>query len=73
MAQLHNHIRQYGIDPKRLAEYAAEIKQIKTLAEDYSPVNRIYQLSIYDEAGVRIAEVEKTVYIRRKKAKPDLK
>lgn len=52
---------------------AAEIKQIKTLAEDYSPVNRIYQLSIYDEAGVRIAEVEKTVYIRRKKAKPDLK
>lgn len=52
---------------------AAEIKQIKTLAEHYSPVNRIYQLSIYDEAGVRIAEVEKTVYIRRKKAKPDLK
>ncbi|USE83027.1 PaaI family thioesterase [Acinetobacter tibetensis] len=52
---------------------AAEIKQIKTLAEDYSAVNRIYQLSIYDETGVRIAEVEKTVYIRRKKAKPDLK
>jgi hypothetical protein len=52
---------------------AAEIKHIKTLAEDYSPVNRIYQLSIYDETGVRIAEVEKTVYIRRKKPKPDLK
>ncbi|TCB67877.1 DUF4442 domain-containing protein [Acinetobacter sp. ANC 4178] len=52
---------------------AAEIKHIKTLAEDYSPVNRIYQLSIYDETGVRIAEVEKTVYIRRKKSKPDLK
>ena len=52
---------------------AAEIKQIKTMAEDYSAVNRIYQLSIYDETGVRIAEVEKTVYIRRKKAKPDLK
>ncbi|HEX5382010.1 MAG TPA: DUF4442 domain-containing protein [Acinetobacter sp.] len=52
---------------------AAEIKQIKTLAEDYSAVNRIYQLSIYDKTGVRIAEVEKTVYIRRKKAKPDLK
>lgn len=52
---------------------AAEIKHIKTLAEDYSPVNRIYQLSIYDATGVRIAEVEKTVYIRRKKPKPDLK
>jgi acyl-coenzyme A thioesterase PaaI-like protein len=52
---------------------SAEIKHIKTLAEDYSAVNRIYQLSIYDETGVRIAEVEKTIYIRRKKPKSDLK
>ncbi|MFH4307647.1 DUF4442 domain-containing protein, partial [Acinetobacter baumannii] len=28
-----------------------------------------YHLNIFDESGVRIAEVQKTLYIRRKKAK----
>ncbi|MHA3892540.1 DUF4442 domain-containing protein [Acinetobacter sp. GXMZU3951] len=50
---------------------AAEIQHIKSLTEDYSPINRVYLLNIYDDAGVRIAEVEKTVYIRRKKPKSD--
>lgn len=48
---------------------AQEIQDIRQLTEDYAPVNRQYQLSIYDEKGDRIAEVEKTVYIRRKKSK----
>ena len=50
---------------------AAEIQHIKSLTEDYSAINRVYLLNIYDDAGVRIAEVEKTVYIRRKKPKSD--
>jgi hypothetical protein len=40
------------------------------LADNYAPVHRIYTLNIYDEAGIRIAEVEKTLYIRLKKPKP---
>ena len=43
---------------------------MKKLADNYAPVHRIYTLNIYDEAGIRIAEVEKTLYIRRKKPKP---
>ncbi|TCM71072.1 acyl-coenzyme A thioesterase PaaI-like protein [Acinetobacter calcoaceticus] len=46
-----------------------EIEQIKTLAEDYSPVYRNYTLNIFDESGLRVAEVQKTLYIRRKKPK----
>ncbi len=48
---------------------AEEIATIINLATDNAPVYRHYQLNIYDEAGVRIAEVEKTVYIRRKQSK----
>lgn len=33
-------------------------------------VHRNYTVNIFDEAGLRIAEVEKTLYIRRKKPKP---
>lgn len=46
-----------------------EISKIKRLAENHEPVLRSYTLNIVDEAGTRIAEVEKTLYIRRKKAK----
>lgn len=51
---------------------AEEIKTIQQLAQDYAPVNRVYTFNIYDENGARIAEVEKTVYIRRKKPKADI-
>ncbi len=40
---------------------------VRISAEEVS--YRHYQLNIYDEAGVRIAEVQKTVYIRRKQSK----
>lgn len=46
-----------------------EINQIKQLAEHHAPVYRTYNLNIFDESGIRIAEVQKTVYIRRKKSK----
>lgn len=46
-----------------------EIEQIKALAENYAPVIRNYSLNIFDEAGLRIAEVQKTLYIRRKQPK----
>ncbi|RZJ20636.1 MAG: DUF4442 domain-containing protein [Acinetobacter sp.] len=46
-----------------------EINQIKQLAEYHAPVYRTYNLNIFDESGIRIAEVQKTVYIRRKKPK----
>lgn len=45
-----------------------EIEHIKMLAENYAPVIRNYSLNIFDEAGLRIAEVQKTLYIRRKKS-----
>ena len=45
-----------------------EIQHIKMLAENYAPVIRNYSLNIFDEAGLRIAEVQKTLYIRRKKS-----
>lgn len=48
---------------------STEIDQIKQLTENHAPVYRNYSLNIFDEAGVRIAEVQKTVYIRRKKPK----
>ncbi|MFH7766757.1 PaaI family thioesterase [Acinetobacter sp. BSP-28] len=48
---------------------STEIEQIKQLAENHAPVYRNYNVNIFDESGVRIAEVQKTVYIRRKKPK----
>jgi acyl-coenzyme A thioesterase PaaI-like protein len=48
---------------------STEIDQIKRLAENHAPVYRNYHINIFDESGVRIAEVEKTIYIRRKKPK----
>ncbi len=63
------------LSPGRSTVYAdirvdlAEIEQIRELAENYAPVLRTYHLNIFDESGVRIAEVQKTLYIRRKKAK----
>ena len=47
-----------------------EIDHIKKLADNYQPVYRNYTLNIFDDSGLRIAEVQKTVYIRRKKSKP---
>ena len=49
---------------------ANEINHVKELAENYAPVIRIYVVNIFDESGLRIAEVHKTLYIRRKKPKP---
>ena len=46
-----------------------EIADIKALAANNEPVFRSYTLNILDEAGTRIAEVEKVLYIRRKKPK----
>lgn len=48
---------------------ATEIAEIKQLAENHEPVFRNYTLNIVDDAGTRIAEVEKVLYIRRKKPK----
>lgn len=48
---------------------AAEIDEIKRLAQDYAPVYRNYTVNIFDQSGLRIAEVHKTLYIRRKKSK----
>ena len=52
---------------------STEIDQIKQLTENHAPAYRNYSLNIFDEAGVRIAEVQKTVYIRRKKPKASRK
>ena len=48
---------------------STEIDRIKQLAENHEPVYRNYNLNIFDESGVRIAEVQKIIYIRRKKPK----
>ena len=48
---------------------ATEIAEIKQLAENHKPVFRNYTLNIVDDAGTRIAEVEKVLYIRLKKPK----
>ncbi|WP_394661770.1 DUF4442 domain-containing protein [uncultured Acinetobacter sp.] len=48
---------------------ANEIDHVKALAENYAPVIRNYVVNIFDESGIRIAEVYKTLYIRRKKPK----
>ena len=46
---------------------AQEIQTVQSLADNYAPVYRNYIVNIIDESGLRIAEVHKTVYIRRKK------
>jgi acyl-coenzyme A thioesterase PaaI-like protein len=64
------------LSPGRSTVYAdirisvQEIETIMSLTADYAPINREYTLNIYDEKGDRIAEIHKTVYIRRKKSKP---
>lgn len=61
--------------PGRSTAYAdirldsTEIEHIKSLAENYASIYRNYTLNIYDDSGLRIAEVQKTLYIRRKKPK----
>ncbi|MCL6237609.1 MULTISPECIES: DUF4442 domain-containing protein [Acinetobacter] len=47
-----------------------EINHIKNLADNHAPVLRNYSLNIFDEAGLRIAEIQKTLYIRRKQPRP---
>lgn len=49
---------------------AIEIDHVKDLAQNYAPVYRNYTLNIFDDSGLRIAEVQKTVYIRRKSPHP---
>lgn len=39
---------------------ANEINHVKELAENYAPVIRNYVVNIFDESGLRIAEVHKT-------------
>lgn len=46
---------------------AQEIQTILSLSDQYAPVYRNYIVNIIDESGLRIAEVHKTVYVRRKK------
>lgn len=48
---------------------AEEIKTIKGLAHNHAPVYRNYDIDIMDESGLRVARVNKTLYIRRKKPK----
>jgi hypothetical protein len=45
-----------------------EIQTIRRLLETEPSVDRIYRVDLVDEAGVVHAEVEKTIYIRRKDA-----
>jgi len=62
------------LSPGRSTVYAdirldvGEIEHIKELAANYTAVHRNYTLNIFDDSGLRIAEVHKTVYIRRKKS-----
>ena len=43
-----------------------EITEIKRLAETEKSINRVYNLELKDKAGVVHAEIEKTLYIRKK-------
>ncbi|WP_010114071.1 PaaI family thioesterase [Acinetobacter sp. P8-3-8] len=64
------------LSPGRSTVYAdirldfAEIEQIKKATADFQPVYRNYTLNIFDDSGLRIAEVQKTLYIRRKNPQP---
>lgn len=63
------------LTPGRSTVYAdirideSEVQLIKQLASNHAPVYRNYTVNIMDESGLRIAEVHKTVYIRKKKPK----
>ncbi len=46
-----------------------EIAEIKRLAENERSIDRIYDLELRDKKGVVHAEIEKTLYIARKKDK----
>lgn len=46
-----------------------EINRIKELTDNYQPIYRNYTLNIFDDSGLRIAEVQKTIYIRKKKSR----
>lgn len=67
------------LSPGRSTVYAdirlsqEELEEIRRLAHNYEPVLRHYTLNILDDQGVRIAEVQKTLYIRRKKSKTLIK
>lgn len=62
------------LTPGRSTVYAdiridqSEIQTIKSLADNYAPVYRNYIVNIVDHSGLRIAEIHKTIYIRRKKS-----
>lgn len=64
------------LSPGRSTVYAdirldfIEIEQIKEATANYQPVYRNYTLNIFDDSGLRIAEVQKTLYIRRKNPQP---
>ena len=51
---------------------AVEIAHIKELTDNYAPIYRKYTVNIFDDAGIGIAAVEKTVYIRRNNQNPPL-
>ena len=65
----------YFLSPGRGTVYAdirisaEEVQTVINLAANYQPVYRQYTLDIFDENRIRIAEVHKTVYIRRKQSK----
>ena len=49
-----------------------EVQTVKELAANHSPVYRQYQLNIYDDSGVRIAEVQKPFISALNRAKASL-
>jgi acyl-coenzyme A thioesterase PaaI-like protein len=49
---------------------AEEIHEIRRLAETEASIDRIYQLELKDKDGVVHAEIEKTLYIARKRKDP---
>ena len=65
------------ISPGRGEVYAefwitmAEINEIKRLAADNKPVFREYKVDVMGVNGERVAQVDKTLYIRRKKQIPN--
>jgi acyl-coenzyme A thioesterase PaaI-like protein len=46
---------------------ANEVDEIKVLAESQKSIDRIYNVELKDAAGTVHAEIEKTIYIARKK------
>lgn len=49
----------------------AQISEIKLAVDREGKLDRIMNVSIFDADGVRVAEVEKILYIRRKDAQPN--